>query len=139
MAGAHVVVAPSLGGESFGVVLIEAMAAGAVILCADLPGYRLAGGEVPVYFPPGNRAALARLLEQLLTVPLGHAARSAGRSSTPPDRAVPDPDVASEEVANDDLPDREERIAEGRARAAGFTFASLAHSYRELYELARST
>ena len=38
--GATVYCAPSLRGESFGVVLLEAMAAGVPIVCSDLPGYR---------------------------------------------------------------------------------------------------
>ena len=44
-----------------------------------------------------------------------------------------------QDVANDEAPYRDERVAKGRERAAMFTFASLAHSYRELYELARAT
>ena len=39
LAGAHVLCAPSLGGESFGVVLLEAMAAGTAVVASDLPGY----------------------------------------------------------------------------------------------------
>ncbi|MGH9078191.1 MAG: glycosyltransferase family 4 protein [Acidimicrobiales bacterium] len=58
---ADVVCAPSLHGESFGVVLIEAMAAGACVVASDLPGYRnVTGGERgALLVPPGDPAALA--------------------------------------------------------------------------------
>ena len=39
MRGADVFCAPSLHGESFGVVLLEAMAAGAVVVASALDGY----------------------------------------------------------------------------------------------------
>ncbi len=62
-------VAPSLGGESFGVVLLEAMAAGAPVLCSDLPGYRLAGGEAVTYTPPGDADGLVTQIQRLASDP----------------------------------------------------------------------
>ena len=56
-----VYVAPNLGGESFGIVLVEAMAAGAPVLASDLDAFRrvLDDGRVGVTFPTGDTAALA--------------------------------------------------------------------------------
>lgn len=64
MAGATVYCAPSLRGESFGVVLLEAMAAGTPIVASDLPGYRKVArpGTDAVLTTPGAAAALARSL-----------------------------------------------------------------------------
>jgi phosphatidylinositol alpha-mannosyltransferase len=58
---ARLLVAPSLGGESFGIVLLEAMAAGAVPIAADNPGYRavLAAHAEELLFRPGDASALA--------------------------------------------------------------------------------
>lgn len=66
VASADVFVAPSLGGESFGVVLLEAMAAGTAVLASDLPGYRLAAGDAARYFPPGDSFELRSSLRALL-------------------------------------------------------------------------
>jgi len=66
MAGADVLVAPSLGGESFGVVLLEAMASGTAVIASDLPGYRLAGGDAARYVAPGDPVELAQVLGTLL-------------------------------------------------------------------------
>lgn len=73
--GATVYCAPSVRGESFGVVLLEAMAAGTPIVASDLPGYRkVARPDVDALVSePGDAAALAR---NLLAV-LGDADRAA--------------------------------------------------------------
>ena len=66
LAGADVFVAPSLGGESFGVVLLEAMAAGTVVVASDLPGYQLAGGPAARFVPAGDHLALAEAIGAVL-------------------------------------------------------------------------
>ncbi len=66
LAGADVFAAPSLGGESFGVVLLEAMAAGTAVVASDLPGYQLAAGQAARYVPAGDRVALAGAILSLL-------------------------------------------------------------------------
>ena len=66
LAGADVFAAPSLGGESFGVVLLEAMAAGTAVVASDLPGYRLAALQAARFVPPGEPAALAKGLLSVL-------------------------------------------------------------------------
>ncbi len=65
LAGAHALCAPSLGGESFGVVLLEAMAARAAVVASDLPGYAAVVGGHGVLVAPGDVVALARALEVL--------------------------------------------------------------------------
>jgi len=66
LAGADLFVAPSLGGESFGLVLLEAMAAGTAVVASDLPGYRLAAAGAACLVPPGDVGALARAMGVLL-------------------------------------------------------------------------
>jgi phosphatidylinositol alpha-mannosyltransferase len=57
--------APSLRGESFGMVLVEAMAAGCPVIASDLPGYAEAAGGAAVLVPRGDGAALAEALWRL--------------------------------------------------------------------------
>jgi phosphatidylinositol alpha-mannosyltransferase len=68
LASADVFCAPSLRGESFGVVLIEAMAAGTAIVASDLPGYRrVTRPDVDALLtPPGDTPALAAALKRVL-------------------------------------------------------------------------
>ncbi|HEV2451439.1 MAG TPA: glycosyltransferase family 4 protein [Streptosporangiaceae bacterium] len=71
--------APNTGGESFGVVLAEAMAAGAPIVASDIDAFRrvLRGGQAGELFETGNPAALASAAELLLDDPRRRAALSA--------------------------------------------------------------
>ena len=59
--------APGMGGESFGIVLIEAMAAGTPVVCSDLSGYRSVAGSSARLVPPGDAGALADALRSVLT------------------------------------------------------------------------
>jgi phosphatidylinositol alpha-mannosyltransferase len=63
LAGAHALCAPSLGGESFGVVLLEAMAARTAVVASDLPGYASVVDGHGLLVAPGDAVALARALE----------------------------------------------------------------------------
>lgn len=59
---------PATGNESFGIVLVEAMAAGRALVCSDIPGYRtvVTPNENAACFPPGDVRALARTLVNLV-------------------------------------------------------------------------
>jgi phosphatidyl-myo-inositol alpha-mannosyltransferase len=69
LASADVACFPSLYGESFGIVLVEAMAAGAgVVLAGDNPGYRSILEKQPLLLiNPLNKAGFAARLQKLLT------------------------------------------------------------------------
>jgi phosphatidylinositol alpha-mannosyltransferase len=65
---AEMLIAPSIGGESFGVVLLEAMANGTPVVASDIPAYRwlTVNGDSALLFPPGDSDALAKLLVDLI-------------------------------------------------------------------------
>lgn len=69
LGSAAIYVAPNLGGESFGVVLVEGMAAGAAVVASDLPSFRDVGGDAVRYFQTGDPEALASVLIELLGDP----------------------------------------------------------------------
>jgi len=57
---AKVLVAPSLGGESFGMVLTRAFACAIPVVASDIPGYRgVVADDTGVLVPPGDTRALA--------------------------------------------------------------------------------
>ncbi|HYM81498.1 MAG TPA: glycosyltransferase family 4 protein [Candidatus Limnocylindria bacterium] len=66
-----VFVSPASGNESFGIVLLEAMASGRAVVASDIPGYRsvVNPGENAVVFPPGDVTALAATLAALVADP----------------------------------------------------------------------
>jgi phosphatidyl-myo-inositol alpha-mannosyltransferase len=69
--GSDLVCAPSLGGESFGMVLTEAFAAGTPVVCSDIAGYRdvLRDGVDGLLVPPADPAALGEALLALAVDP----------------------------------------------------------------------
>jgi phosphatidylinositol alpha-mannosyltransferase len=68
LASVDVFVAPNLGKESFGIVLLEAMAAGTPVLASDIEAFRrvLEEGRAGALFPVGDAAALADAAAALL-------------------------------------------------------------------------
>jgi phosphatidyl-myo-inositol alpha-mannosyltransferase len=70
-ASADVFCSPARGGESFGIVLLEAMASGVPIVATDLPGYRtvLTPGVQGLTVPPRDPGALRVALQSLLENP----------------------------------------------------------------------
>jgi phosphatidylinositol alpha-mannosyltransferase len=82
-AAADVFVAPNVGGESFGLILVEAMAAGLPIVASDIPGFDevltdgVEGSLVPRRDPRALAAGVARILEDpALSARMGAAARA---------------------------------------------------------------
>jgi phosphatidyl-myo-inositol alpha-mannosyltransferase len=85
-AGATAYCAPSLGGESFGVVLLEAMAAGTAVVASSIDGYQNVAthGLDSLLTMPGDSAALASALRQVfddraLRSSLEHAGQARAR------------------------------------------------------------
>jgi phosphatidylinositol alpha-mannosyltransferase len=68
---ADVFVSPATGRESFGIVLLEAMAAGAPIVCSDIHGYKgvVQRDRQALLVPPRNHKAMAAAISKLLANP----------------------------------------------------------------------
>jgi phosphatidylinositol alpha-mannosyltransferase len=82
LSSAAVYVAPHTGGESFGIVLLEAMAAGAAIVASDLAPFRAVAQDCARLFPVGDSVALARAIVELLHDPEERARLTAAGSAT---------------------------------------------------------
>ena len=82
--GADLLVAPSLGGESFGMVLTESFAAGTPVVASDIAGYRdvVDDGEDGVLVPRGDPTALAETLRDLALDPARRARMAANAASS---------------------------------------------------------
>ncbi|WP_445149057.1 lysylphosphatidylglycerol synthase domain-containing protein [Baekduia sp. Peel2402] len=95
---ADVLAAPSLGGESFGMVLTEGFAAGTPVVASDIAGYRdvVRDGVDGVLVPRGDAAALGEALRALA---LDHERRAAmGAAALESARRYAWPVVAAEVV-----------------------------------------
>lgn len=68
LASADIYIAPQRGGESFGIVLVEAMAAGTAVIASDIDAFRLvlSEGESGVLFRNGDSGDLAKKIMMLL-------------------------------------------------------------------------
>ncbi len=67
LSSAKALVAPSVGGESFGMVLTRAFACATPAVASDIPGYRdVTTPETALTVPPGDPAALAQAVIALL-------------------------------------------------------------------------
>lgn len=75
----HLYVAPNTGGESFGMILTEALAAGTTVVASDLDAFRrvLDGGRAGRLFPTGDPVGLCDAVTELLDDPAGRATLSA--------------------------------------------------------------
>jgi phosphatidylinositol alpha-mannosyltransferase len=69
LAGSVVHVAPNLGAESFGIVVLEAMASGCAVVASDIPAFDFVAGGTALLVPPGDAVQLADRVVELLEQP----------------------------------------------------------------------
>lgn len=66
LASSRIFVAPNLGGESFGIVVAEGMAAGCAVIASDIEAFRGVVRDAGVLVPPGDPTALSSSISRLL-------------------------------------------------------------------------
>lgn len=90
LAAASVLCAPNLGGESFGLVVAEGMAAACAVVASDLPAFEAVAGDTAVFVRAGNSNALGAAVAQVAGDPAAVAAagEAARRRAERFDRAV---------------------------------------------------
>ena len=111
--GATLACFPALDGESFGVVLVEAMAAGTAVVASDIDGYRTVSrqGREALLVPPGDAHALQTTLRELLDdAPRREGLEAAGRTRAD--------EFSMARLAEQFLPLYERAIAAPRARVS---------------------
>lgn len=67
LAAAAVFVAPNTGGESFGLVVLEALASGCAVVASALPAFHFVAEDAALYAPVGDVAAIRRALGTFLS------------------------------------------------------------------------
>jgi phosphatidyl-myo-inositol alpha-mannosyltransferase len=87
LASAKALVAPSLGGESFGMVLTRAFACATPVVASDIPGYReVLSPDAAVAVAPGEPEALVEAVDELLADEEGRAEMGAAARQLAIDR-----------------------------------------------------
>jgi len=114
LASAKALIAPSLGGESFGMVLTRAFACATPVVASDIPGYRdVMTPETSVAVAPGDPGALEDGVEELLADEAGRAALGAAARQ-----------LAIDQYSWQDIARRLERIYDSARGAAPETAAA---------------
>jgi phosphatidylinositol alpha-mannosyltransferase len=69
LASSEIFVAPNLGGESFGIIVAEGMAAGNAVVASGIPAFLHVLGDAGVIVAPGDSSGLAQAIISLLGEP----------------------------------------------------------------------
>jgi phosphatidylinositol alpha-mannosyltransferase len=75
----NVLLAPSTGGESFGLILLEGMASELAVVASDIAGYREAAGDHATLARPGDDESLEMAITKALTSETAESIESARR------------------------------------------------------------
>ena len=93
LAGAATLIVPSLAGEVFGMVAAENMARGKLVIASDIGAMREVIGDTGLWFIPGDSAALAKCMGEVLRDPvlakrLGRKAQARAAEQFAPSRML---------------------------------------------------